>query len=456
MQRRSRRRRARLNRPVTKHTSAENPVSYRTIVAIAVPIMISNVTTPLIGVVDTAIVGQIPSPTPIGAVALGSLLFTFLFWAFGFLRMATTGLTAQALGAGDPTEVRLALARALATALVAGGVLLLLQAPLRGVAFGILSGTAAVEGLAQTYFDTRIWSAPAALTNYALLGWFVGLGRAKAALALQLILNLSNMGLDAYFVLQLEMGVIGVALGTVLAECLAAAAGVALAVYELRRIGGDWELGQLFDRPALRRMLAVSRDIMIRSLALLAVFLWFTDRGAAQGDVVLAANAILMHLVTVSSFFLDGIAYATESLVGQAYGARDRRRLRDSVRKTTHGAAFIALLLVAVFAAGGPSFVALVATDPATQSQASRFLPWAVLAPLAGVWCFQLDGVFIGATRTQEMRNAMLTSFAIFLLAWWFLRPLGNHGLWGALFVHYAARTATLWRHYGDLARPEP
>jgi MATE family multidrug resistance protein len=426
-------------------------ITSRSVLAIAVPIMISNVSTPLLGVVDTAVVGRLPEPAYIGAVALGALIFNFVFWGFGFLRMGTTGLTAQALGARDSSEIRASLGRAMLIAVAVGTLLIALQWPIRLLAFALLDGSARVEELARGYFDIRIWAAPATLANYALLGWFIGLGHARTALALQLVLNLSNMLLDALFVLWLGMGVTGVAAGTVIAESLAALAGAAMALRHLRRSGGAWSRARLLERGRLARAIAVNRDIMIRSAALILVFVWFMAQGAKQGDTVLAANAVLMQFIAVAAYFLDGIAFTAEALVGRAVGAADRALLQRAVRLTTAWAALLAVLACLAFAALGPQLVDLLSVSPGVREAARAYLPWAALAPLAGVWAFQLDGIFIGATRTAQMRNAMLTTLAIYLVAWWALTPWGNHGLWAALYVSYAARTLTLLHYYRGL-----
>ncbi|MCP5255520.1 MAG: MATE family efflux transporter [Zoogloeaceae bacterium] len=415
--------------------------------------MLSNVSTPLIGVVDTAIVGRIPDPAYIGAVALGALVFTFVFWAFGFLRMGTTGLTAQALGAGDAEELAAGLGRALLIAAVVGVALIALQWPIRELAFALIAGSERVEALARGYFEIRIWAAPATLANYALLGWFIGLGRTDIGLVLQLVLNLANIALDAWLVLGLGLDVRGVALGTLIAEYLAAAVGLFIAVGYMRRHGAQLRLARLLLADRLRRTLAVNRDIMIRSLALILVFVWFMAEGARHGDVTLAANAVLMQFVSMSAYFLDGLAFAAEALVGRAIGERNRTALAAAVRLTSVWAVVVAVLVSLVYLLAGPWLIDALSTDSATRAAARIYLPWAALAPLAGVWAFQLDGIFIGATRSAEMRNAMLVSLLVFLVAWWLLRPWGNHGLWAALYVNYLARTLTLGCYYPALAR---
>jgi multidrug resistance protein, MATE family len=429
------------------------PLTHRAVLAIAVPVMISNVSTPLIGIVDTAIVGRYPNPMYIGAVAVGSLIFTFTFWAFGFLRMGTTGLTAQALGARDNAELAAGLGRALLIAVSAGASLIALQWPIRECAFALLGTSPGVEHLARGYFDVRIWAAPATLANYALLGWFIGLGRTDIGLILQLVLNLTNAALDAAFVLGFGWGVWGVAFGTTLAEYIAAAAGIVIAVRHLRRIGSHWSRERVLAPARLKRAFVVNSDIMIRSLALIAVFVWFTSQGARHGDVTLAANAILMQFIGASAFFLDGLAFAAEALVGRAVGASRRDGLTIAARMTTVWAAGVALLLAFVLALFGPFFIDTLTVDSTARAAARLYLPWAAGAPLLGVWAFQLDGIFIGATRTADMRNAMLVSLAIFLGAWWALLPFGNTGLWAAFYVHYVARTGSLLYYYPALVR---
>ncbi len=438
---------------MTENRVAGSRLTHRAVLSIALPVMISNVSTPLIGVVDTGVVGQIPDPAYIGAVAIGALVFTFVFWAFGFLRMGTTGLTAQAAGAGDSDEVVAGLGRALMIALSAGVGLILLQWPIEEVAFALLEGSPEVEGLAREYFNIRIWAAPATLANYALLGWFIGLGRTDIGLVLQLVLNLSNIALDALFVIGFGWDVSGVALGTLLAEVVAAAVGLRVAARHLRGIGGRWQLGRVFMPAQLKRTIAVNGDIMVRSVALVFAFSWFTARGARQGDVILAANAVLMHFVSMSAYFLDGLAFAAEVLVGRAVGAADRRGLQAAARVTTLWSGAVAVMISLVLLVLGSHIIDVLTVDAAVRAAARTYLPWAGAAPLLGVWAFQLDGIFIGATRTADMRNAMLMSLAVFLVAWWLLVPFENHGLWAALYVHYLARIATLSWYYPRLVR---
>ena len=433
--------------------TAPASLTHKTIFAIAVPVMISNVTTPLLGVVDTGVVGRIPDPAYIGAVAIGSLIFTLVFWAFSFLRMGTTGLTAQAHGAGDGDEVVAVLGRALLIAVAVGAALVLLERPLGAAAFAFLDGSERVEMLARDYFEIRIWAAPMTLVNYALLGWLIGLGRTDLGLVLQLLLNVTNIALDALFVLGFGWDVRGVALGTLIAETAAAGAGLAIVWRVSRRFGPRPSLERLLIRARLERMLTVNVDIMVRTLALLGVFVWFNAESARQGDVILAANAVLLQFIGVAAFFLDGLAFATETLVGRAVGAAQRAGLVVASRMTTAWAAAIAASISLALASLGPALIDLLTVDPAARQAARDYLPWAAAAPLLGVWAFQLDGIFIGATRTVDMRNAMLLSFGIFLVAWWLLRGHGNHGLWAAFHVHYVARFGSLLYFYPRLVR---
>ncbi len=414
--------------------------------AIALPMIFSNVTTPLIGAVDTAVIGQLGQAHLIGAVAVGATIFTFFYWAFGFLRMGTTGLTAQASGADRKREVLATLYRALLVAGTAGMAIIILQWPIAEAAFALMGASPDVAEAARVYFAIRIWSAPAALANYALVGWFIGLGRAGMAFRLQLLLNLTNILLDALFVLAFGWGVTGVAAGTLIAETGAAVVGLAVA---LRATAGlRIRLWRVFNTAKLQRMISVNGDIMIRTLSLLFAFSFFTAQGARAGDLILAANAILMHFLSVSAYFLDGVAYATEALTGKAIGARSPARFADAVRLSSIWAAGLSVAVGVVFWLCGGAVIDAMTVNDAVRALARDYLVWAAIAPVIGVACFQLDGIFIGATRTRDMRNMMLLSLAVYLLAWGALTPpFGNHGLWAALMVLFMTRALTLvWR----------
>lgn len=437
-------------------TAGRARIGHRAVLAIAVPIVISNLSTPLLGLADTAVMGRMGDPKYIGAVALGALIFTMTYWTFGFLRMGTTGLTAQAHGAKDGAEIRAALGRAL---IIAGGVglaLIALQIPIGAIAFALLDGSGGVEPLARSYFNIRIWSAPAALANYALVGWFIGIERATTALVLQVVLNTVNIILDIVLALGLGWGVSGIAAGTLIAEVTAAALGLALAARHLRFYPGTWAHARILDAQRLARTIAVNRDIMIRTVLLLFSFAWFTAKSAEAGTLTLAANSILLQFVTVSAFFLDGFALAAETLVGKAFGALDRLSFDLAVRLSTMWAAGIsALLTLALFAAGG-LLIDFLTIDAELRAAARAYLGWAAMLPVLSVWCYQLDGIFIGATRSSEMRNAAIASSIVFLALWWLFLPYGNHGLWAALTGFNVTRAVTLGFYFPKIRRRIP
>jgi len=412
----------------------------------------SNVTTPLIGAVDTAVIGQLGAAHLIGAVAIGATIFTFFYWAFGFLRMGTTGLTAQSSGAERRREVLATLYRALLVAGAAGGAIILLQVPIAELAFSLMGASPDVETAARSYFAIRIWSAPAALANYALVGWFIGLGRAGMAFRLQLLLNLTNIALDSLFVLGFGWGVAGVAAGTLIAETGAAMIGLIVALGGANRL--RLRAWRVFNAGKLKRMLSVNGDIMIRTLGLLFAFSFFTAQGARAGDLILAANAVLLHFLSVSAYFLDGVAYATEALTGKAIGARDPRRFADAVRLSSMWAAVLSIGVGLAFWAGGGAVIDLMTVNETVRALAREYLVWAAVSPIIGVACFQLDGIFIGATQTRDMRNMMLVSLGIYLLGWAVMTPLyGNHGLWAALMLLFTARALTLGCRLAALKR---
>jgi MATE family multidrug resistance protein len=420
-------------------------ISHRRVLDIAVPIMLANVSQPLLGIVDTAVIGRLPEPHYIGAVAIGSLIFSFLYWGFGFLRMGTGGLAAQAFGAAEPAELAAVLARALLIAATVGIGIIALGPVIGAVAFRSIQASGAVEQEAAIYFAIRIWSAPFTLMTYALVGWFVGIGRAPAALVIALFLNGVNMALDAAFVLWLGMTADGIALGTVIAEVSAALLGLGLVGFELRRVQARFDWPRILDRDRLKRMVSINFDIMVRSLLLILAFFWFTAQAARMGDVTLAANAVLMHFFTFSSFLIDGFAHSAEALVGQAVGARSRAMYRQAVRLSSLWAGALSVALALAIVVAGPLMIDVLSVSSEVRATARQYLPWVALSPLLGVACFQLDGIFTGATQTRDMRNMMIVSFAAFIAAWWLFTPLwGNHGLWLALDLFFVVRTATL------------
>lgn len=430
-----------------------------TVLYIAWPIIVSNISTPLLGLVDTAVIGNLGDPALIGAIAIGAMIFSFLYWGFGFLRMGTTGLVAQANGAGNLREIKAALYRALFIASLVGCLLLLFRNLIGTWAFQIIDGSSEVESAALEYFNIRILAAPISLINLVVLGYFLGQQRSTIVLLLQILLNATNIVLDIVFVVWLGWGVAGVAGATVIAECLVFVAGAVMVYRHLRTsgIGVSVPLQVLTDLKALGLTLAVNRDIMIRTLCLIFAFAWFTNQGAMAGDVLLAANAILMQFVSFSAFFLDGYALAAESLVGNAVGARSRSRFDTTVRHISELGLVTAIGLSAAFYLAGPAIIDLLTNVDSVREASRTFLVWAIAAPVVSLWCYLLDGVFIGATATREMRNAMIFSLALYMAAWWSLQGLGNHGLWVALFVYFVARALSLAIYLPDVrSKTEP
>jgi MATE family multidrug resistance protein len=427
---------------------------YRRVWNVAWPIILSNVSVPLVGIVDTAVVGHLPNPIFIGAVALGTVIFSFLYWGFGFLRMGTTGLIAQAVGVEDWDELRATLARALIIAIVLGGTILVLRGMFSEIAFWALEGSAKVETFAKQYYDVRVFGAPAALVNFVILGFVIGIQNTRAALALLLLLNVTNVLLDLIFVLGFGWGVEGVAAASLISEYTAAAFGILLVRGILAQLGGRLSSYRLFDRSRVKTILSVNLNIFVRTLCLLLAFFHFTSTGARLGDLILAANAVLMHFQMFMAYSLDGFAHAVEALAGSAYGARDRRAFTSAVHASTVCAASVAVTYCLVYAAFGSSIVALITGIDEVRATAERYLPWLILTPVVSVWSFQLDGIFIGTTRTAAMRNAMLVSLAVFLFAVWIFLPLWhNHGLWAALMVLMATRAVTLAIVYPRIVR---
>jgi MATE family multidrug resistance protein len=421
---------------------------------LAVPIILSNLSTPLLGAVDTAVMGHLPDAAYVGAVAVGAMVFSFLYWGFGFLRMGTTGFAAQAFGAGDRDELRATLGRPLLLAGLLGALLIAVQAPIGWAAFWLVEASPQVEDFAREYYAIRIWSAPFALTNYAVLGWLLGTQRARTALVLQVVLNGTNAVLDLVFVYGFGWTIAGVAAASLIAEIVAAGLGLTICAVLLRREGGRWDWARIADRARLVKLFRVNRDIFLRTLSLIFAFAYFTARGAEMGETRLAANAILMQLQQFLSFGLDGFAHAAEILAGNAIGAKNRPGFRRACRAATLSALALAGIAALVFALAGPGIVRLFTDIEEVRITASQYLPWMVLSPFVSVWPFMLDGIFIGATRTTAMRNAMLVSLTVYLAACWTLIPLfDNHGLWAALLIFMAARGLTLGWYFPALAR---
>ncbi|MRU15055.1 MATE family efflux transporter [Roseovarius sp. A21] len=426
-------------------------ITHKRVLKIALPILLANITVPILGAVDTGVVGQLGQAAPIGAVGIGAIILSALYWVFGFLRMGTTGLTSQAHGAGRSGEVAALLTRALMIALAGGVAVIILQIPLFSGAFLIAPASAEVEDLAHKYLSIRVWSAPAMIAIYGITGWLIALERTRAVLLIQLLMNGLNISLDLWFVLGLGWGVQGVAFATFLAEW----GGLALGLWLCRgafRVPAWRDWPRVFDQQALRHMGQVNGDILLRSLMLQAIFLSFLFLGADFGDVTLAANQVLLQFLHITAYALDGFAFAAEALVGNAMGRRDSRHLRRAATVSSLWGLVSVGILSTGFALLGGMIVDTMAKVPAVQAEARTYLPYMVVAPVLGLGSYMLDGIFIGATRTRDMRNMMALSLLAYAVAVTLLVPLlGNHGLWLALLISFVARAATLGARYPAL-----
>jgi len=433
-------------------------ISYRYLLQKAWPIILANASVPLLGLVDTAVIGNVGSITDLGAIAFGALIFSFVYWSFGFLRMGTTGFAAQASGAGDEQEVRAVLGRALLIALCLGVVLILIQWPIGLAAFSLLDGSAPVEAVAQEYFDIRIWGAPATLSTFALMGLLIGLGKSRTLLIVQLFLNGLNILLDVWFAGILGWGASGIALGTVIAEWTT----VLLAVWLVYRTLNErklltevfWPKAKIMDLSALLKTASANFDIMLRTLILVFSFAFFINQSAKFGDTILASNHILLQLIAFSAFFLDGYAFVVEALVGGAIGAKRRDVFDLAVRRSTVLALITAILLALAIVMAGDIAVMLMTDISSVRLAANQLLPFAALYVLFSFAAFQLDGIFIGASFTRQMRDAAALSIVVYLVAWWALSdPFGLQGLWGAMIIYVVARAVALLLFYPPLRR---
>ncbi len=428
-------------------------LTHKRVLNIAIPVVLSNATVPILGAVDTGVVGQLGLAAPIGAVGIGAVILSAFYWVFGFLRMGTVGLTAQAEGQGDSDEVTALLTRALMIGFGAGVVIIALQATLFWAAFRVSPASAEVEELARQYMAVRVWSAPAAIALYGVTGWLIAQERTRSVLLLQLWMNGLNVGLDIWFVIGLGWGVQGVAIATVLAEW----SGFALGLWFCRAafVGAAWRAwNQVFDATRWKRMMGVNSDILIRSLLLEAIFVSFMFMGAGQGDVTLAANQVLLQFLMIASYALDGFAFSAEALVGKATGARSPSRVRRSALLASGWGMASAVLMAIGFAVFGGWIVDAITTAPDVREQARIYLPYLVGLPVIGCAAFMLDGIFVGATRSGDMRNMMALSFGVYVICVMLLMPaLGNHGLWLAMLISFVARAITLGARYPALER---
>ena len=421
---------------------------------IAAPMILSNISVPLLGMVDTGVTGHLESSVYLGAVAIGSTIFSFLYFGMNFLRMGTTGITAQSFGADDNDGLRVALGQALIVSLVIAIAILLFQAPIGRVALTLLGGDAETQAHAATYFSIRVWSAPGTLANFALLGWFLGLQNARVPLLMFLTINMTNIVLDLLFVLVLGMKVDGVALASVIAEYSGLLVGGAFAIAALRSRAGHWPVARLTNLSAYKAFFGVNANLFVRTMTLIFTFAFVTAQGARLGPTILAANAVLMNFQNLTALGLDGLAHAAEAMVGRAVGRKDDKALRHTVSLTLRWSLIFAAAFTLIYLLAGPMIVRILTDLPDVRGTAMLYFPWVVVLPLISVWCFLYDGVYVGMTRAREMRNIMLVStFLVFLPVWYVTQAFGNHGLWFALLAFLASRGVGMHVRYVRYSR---
>lgn len=412
--------------------------------ALAAPMILSNLSVPLVALVDSSVIGHLPHAHQLGAVAVGGSLYTLLVWVMGFLRMGTTGFAAQAAGRKDGAALRQILLQGLLLALGFALLLGVIGVPLKGIALQLMQPSAELDELTRDYFHTRLFGLPAALASYALIGWFLGTQNARAPLAILLTTNLINVALDLWFVLGLDWGVAGAARASVIAEWSGALLGLALTRNALARYPGRIDTRALRRWLSWRPLMAVNRDIFLRSLALQLVFFLVTVQGTRLGDATVAANALLLNGLLLTAHALDGLAHAVEALAGHAIGARNRDALQR-VMVVAGGWSLLASVAFGLFfLLGGHLFIQLQTDIPEVRATALIYLPYLAALPLIAVWSYLLDGLFIGATRAREMRNSMLLAVGLTLPLGWLLQGLGNHGLWLAFLSFMLMRGVCL------------
>ncbi|AUY34131.1 MATE family efflux transporter [Pseudomonas soli] len=431
-------------------TAWRNRPTHHKVWALAAPMILSNISVPLVALVDSTVIGHLPHAHQLGAVAVGATLFTFMVGLLGFLRMGSTGFAAQAAGRADGAALRQVLVQGLLLALAFAVLIGLLALPFSQLALQAMQPSEALHASTEAFFHTRLLGLPAALASYALVGWFLGTQSARAPLAILLTTNLLNIALNLWFVLGLDWGVVGSARASVIAEWSAALLGLALTRPALRAYPGQVAWAALKRWQSWRPLLAVNRDIFLRSLALQLVFLLLTVQGARLGEATVAANALLLNGLMLTAYALDGLAHAVEALCGHAIGARDRSALKQALVVACGWSLIVSLVFAVLFLLGGHLFIDLQTDIASVREAAYPYLPYLAVLPLVAVWSYLLDGLFIGATRAREMRNAMLLSVAVALPLALAMRGFGNHGLWWAFLGFMVLRAVTLgwlgWR----------
>ena len=429
---------------------------HKKIFAIALPMMLSNISVPLLGLVDTAVIGHLPESYYLAGVAIGSMLVTLLFWILIFLRMSTTGLVAQAYGANNHQKSLYLLAQSMFIAVVLAFVILILQNPIATLAFHFVDGSEQVLFYAREYFAIRIWSAPAALMNMVLLGWLLGMQNARAPMFLLIITNIVNILLSVLFVVVFKWDVAGVAWSSLISDYISLAFGIG---FVTKMISPYWDetqvnklLKAIFDWESLKHFVALNRDIFIRTLCLQVAFTFMTLQGVKLGDDIVSANAVLMQFLSLISFSMDGLAYSAEALVGKSIGSRRLDKLKETIKVIIFWSFLFSVVQLLLFYLFGEGIINQITSIDSVQTQAYRYLPWLILIPLTSMLGYVFDGVFIGMTRAKDMRNSMIFSLCIVYFPTWLLfSEQGNHGLWMAMNAFMLARGLSLFWIYRGL-----
>lgn len=433
--------------------AASTALTRRAVFAQSWPIMLANALAPVVGLVDTFVIGRFVGTQALAGIGLGAVIYGIAYWGFGFLRMSTAGLAAQSDGAKDEGAVQAHLARAVPLGVVIGLSVFVLQTVLLAAAFQIFSADALIESEAKTYIQARLWGLPATLGSIALMGWFVGISRSGRALSMQIVLNIVNIILSPLFVIALGWGLYGVGIASAIAEWFGLAAGLWLARAEIMKRGGlrkeALTKDSLFDARELLKLGVSNTNIFIRTITMTIGFSFFGNAAAAQGVIFLAGYHLLMQIITIVALVLDAFAHTAEAVTGAAYGAKDKRRFDRAVRLTTEFSCIFAVLISALIFLGGPYFIPFMTRDPQVIESALSYLPYCALTPLMGFAAWQLDGIFIGTNKTRQMRNAGIASVALYITAHYLLTPhFGPAGIWMAFLVYYVMRAVTLGLYY--------
>ena len=423
----------------------------RQILLIALPSIISNITVPLLGMIDVAIVGHMGSAVYIGAVAVGSMIFNLVYWLFGFLRMGASGLTAQAFGRRDLSEATMLLSRSLTIALGIAFLLIILQIPLKGLMFWLIGPTADVTPFASTYFNIVIWGAPASLSLFAVSGWCIGMQNTRIPMTVSIMQNIVNILISLLFVYGLKMKIEGVALGTVIAQYIGFLMAIGLIQRSYKRLRSYWKLKGTFVRQSMMQFFSINRDIFLRTLCLVAVNLYFTSAGARYGAVILSVNTVLIQLYLLFSYFMDGFAYAGEALGGRYYGAYNYGQMRQLLHRLFGWAIMMTVVFTLLYILGGMRIIRILTDEPDVIETASDYIPWAWFIPAAGAAAFIWDGLFIGFTATRGMLVSSVIAALVFFCTYFLtVKQMGNHGLWLAQVLYLSTRgiVQTIWYHY--------